>query len=320
MSDKKVSQLTTLTNPAAPDLLMIIDDPNGTPVSKKISLKTFFGAVPSNTSISGNLLPGSNNTYSIGSLTNQWRSLYVSNNTIYIGGKSLTIANNGGLIVNGSVVGNSSPVTPNTGVLRFSGNIITTAQTNTDVYVRPKSGGSLLLPTTVFEDFITTSTAVWFRDANTFGKYSGSGNSSIYLDLASLNNENGNFVIKGDGRFKYKSNDQVAIANTLFGQVIIRTENNDKYIKLHNSLEYLDGIELRTDDHPIVIGPNNYYWTFTPQGNLNVPSTAKIMFNNNTSISAITGPFASDLAANSGGVALKSLYYDASGNIKIRLT
>jgi len=49
MADKKVSQLTSLTTTAAPDLLLIVDDPNGTPVSKNITVKNFFGTVPSNT-------------------------------------------------------------------------------------------------------------------------------------------------------------------------------------------------------------------------------------------------------------------------------
>lgn len=53
MADKKISQLTSLTTSASEDLLLIVDDPNGTPASKKITVKNFFGAVPSNTSFSG---------------------------------------------------------------------------------------------------------------------------------------------------------------------------------------------------------------------------------------------------------------------------
>jgi hypothetical protein len=55
MADKKVSQLDSLTTTAAPDLLMIVDDPNGTPVSKKITIKNLFGAVPANTVFSANV-------------------------------------------------------------------------------------------------------------------------------------------------------------------------------------------------------------------------------------------------------------------------
>ena len=55
MADKKVSQLDSLTTAAAPDLLMIVHDPNGTPTSKKITVKNLFGAVGSNTVFSANV-------------------------------------------------------------------------------------------------------------------------------------------------------------------------------------------------------------------------------------------------------------------------
>jgi hypothetical protein len=51
MADKKVSQLTTLTSTTSEDLLLIIDDPNGTPVSKKITVKNLFGNISSNVTI-----------------------------------------------------------------------------------------------------------------------------------------------------------------------------------------------------------------------------------------------------------------------------
>jgi hypothetical protein len=43
MADKKVTQLTALTAPANTDLLLIVDDPSGSPVSKKIELGDVFG-------------------------------------------------------------------------------------------------------------------------------------------------------------------------------------------------------------------------------------------------------------------------------------
>ncbi len=49
MADKKVSQLATLSSTTAEDLLYVVDDPNGTPTSKKMTVKTFFSSVPSNT-------------------------------------------------------------------------------------------------------------------------------------------------------------------------------------------------------------------------------------------------------------------------------
>ena len=49
MADKKVTQMTALTATVSPDLLLIIDDPNGTPVGKRVTIKTLFGAIPANT-------------------------------------------------------------------------------------------------------------------------------------------------------------------------------------------------------------------------------------------------------------------------------
>jgi hypothetical protein len=44
MADKKVTQLTALTAPANNDLLMIIDDPLGSPISKKITIEDLLGS------------------------------------------------------------------------------------------------------------------------------------------------------------------------------------------------------------------------------------------------------------------------------------
>lgn len=51
MADKKVSQLAVMAQPEAPDYLLIIDDPNGTPVSKRVTIKTLFGKIKANTMI-----------------------------------------------------------------------------------------------------------------------------------------------------------------------------------------------------------------------------------------------------------------------------
>jgi len=49
MADQKVSELASLATAAGEDLLYVVDDPNGTPVSKNISLNSLLGAVPANT-------------------------------------------------------------------------------------------------------------------------------------------------------------------------------------------------------------------------------------------------------------------------------
>lgn len=49
MADQKVTELTNLTTAASEDVFYIVDDPSGTPVSKKITAKNLFGSVPANT-------------------------------------------------------------------------------------------------------------------------------------------------------------------------------------------------------------------------------------------------------------------------------
>ena len=61
-----------------------------------------------NVNITGNLLPSANITYSLGSLALQWKDLYVSGNTVYIGGSALTVAN-GQLSIGGNTVGAADP-------------------------------------------------------------------------------------------------------------------------------------------------------------------------------------------------------------------
>jgi len=44
MADKKVTQLTALTAPANNDLLLVVDDPSGSPISKKITVEDLLGS------------------------------------------------------------------------------------------------------------------------------------------------------------------------------------------------------------------------------------------------------------------------------------
>lgn len=64
MADKKVTQLTELATPNDEDLLLVVDDPNGTPVSKKVTLKGLLANLPSNTAIAGTLAVSGDATFS----------------------------------------------------------------------------------------------------------------------------------------------------------------------------------------------------------------------------------------------------------------
>ncbi len=48
MADKKITELPVMTNPAPEDLLLVVDNPTGTPESKSLSIGTLL----SNTKIS----------------------------------------------------------------------------------------------------------------------------------------------------------------------------------------------------------------------------------------------------------------------------
>jgi hypothetical protein len=69
MADKKVTQLTALTAPANTDLLLIIDDPSGSPISKKIELEDIFGATAQTTFVSMNFGSTGNSTIAANTLT-----------------------------------------------------------------------------------------------------------------------------------------------------------------------------------------------------------------------------------------------------------
>jgi hypothetical protein len=62
MADRKITELAALTAPNQKDLLYVVDDPDGTPVSKKISLYDLFGNVPANTAFSGTVTVSANTT------------------------------------------------------------------------------------------------------------------------------------------------------------------------------------------------------------------------------------------------------------------
>lgn len=64
-------------------------------------------------SIASDLIPEDDSTYDLGSPTKQWKSLYVSANTIFIGGTPLSVDGEGNLTVSGSpIVGTGSAILP----------------------------------------------------------------------------------------------------------------------------------------------------------------------------------------------------------------
>jgi hypothetical protein len=60
MADKKVSELTAITSISGDDLLMVVNDPLGTPASNKITITNLFSEVPVETEFSKNTTFSSN--------------------------------------------------------------------------------------------------------------------------------------------------------------------------------------------------------------------------------------------------------------------
>lgn len=103
MSDK-VSDLPEIVTLAPVDLLYIVDDPDGTPASKRVPLSKFFANVPANTVIKatftveqGSTFHGSNSYFTSNVTVHAKVSpsqLEVANNKIRIAGAFFTPASN----------------------------------------------------------------------------------------------------------------------------------------------------------------------------------------------------------------------------------
>ncbi len=73
-----------------------------------VAMNLAIASGPNLQAVSSNVIPSANVTYSLGSATKQWKDLWVSSNTIYIGGAALTIQS-GNLLVNGNQINYSTP-------------------------------------------------------------------------------------------------------------------------------------------------------------------------------------------------------------------
>ena len=110
MADKKVTALTSLTAPTSADLLMIIDNPSGTPVSKQITLKNLAGGMPntavSTLSVSANTtLAGSNTVVSSNVTSTSARGPRTAARYITVGKSTGTVSNNATTELGGGMQG-----------------------------------------------------------------------------------------------------------------------------------------------------------------------------------------------------------------------
>ena len=101
---RKVSELTALASATAEDILVIVDDPSGVPVTKKITVGGLFGNVQPNTTIKGTFT--ANGTITLAGNTNITKPTYISNTLTVTSnvtfGSSVTVGST--LVINSSGV------------------------------------------------------------------------------------------------------------------------------------------------------------------------------------------------------------------------
>lgn len=62
MADQKITQFTALASVTADDIFPVVNDPDGSPANRKISVLNLFKAIPSNTVVNGTFTGNANNT------------------------------------------------------------------------------------------------------------------------------------------------------------------------------------------------------------------------------------------------------------------
>jgi hypothetical protein len=85
----KISQLGNLTAVSGNVQIPVVSNITGTFTTVKSNIDQIGQYITSGAYTYGNLIPSANVTYSLGSLTNQWKDLYLSGSTIYLGNTTI---------------------------------------------------------------------------------------------------------------------------------------------------------------------------------------------------------------------------------------
>jgi predicted amino acid-binding ACT domain protein len=94
----KISQLGTLATVQGNVLVPVVSNITGTFTTVQANVQQIGQYITSGALTYGNLIPSANVAYSLGSLTNQWKDLYLSGSTIYLGNTTIK-SSNGGITV-----------------------------------------------------------------------------------------------------------------------------------------------------------------------------------------------------------------------------
>ena len=222
------------------------------------------------TNVTSNVIPIANNTYSLGNSSMQWKSLYVSNNTIYIAGTPLSINANNQLTVNNTLNstdrlysnGNLVILQPN-GSLDIQNNNISNAQyiefNNGDMYVGEGMGPTVEANNSLFISSQTSN--------NTYFGYQGTvsypGTYQIFVNTYGPNtNLSYAVTLRDDGTLTsdatiISNQDIVSNNNILAGNNVSVSGNltvnkniylsNEIYDKLNRPILNLNALDINTD-------------------------------------------------------------------------
>lgn len=138
----------------APDNQILFTSANYAAANAGFTFDSVSGnlAVPGNGTFTGNILPSANVTYNLGSPTQRWQDLYLSNNTIFLGESSISAST--GNIVLSSAGGATLEVTGNANVTNIingnsnisvnaNGNVTTSVAGIANVMVVSNSGATV---------------------------------------------------------------------------------------------------------------------------------------------------------------------------------
>jgi hypothetical protein len=208
-------------------------------------------------SFNGNILPSANVTYSLGDATHQWRDLWVSNNTIYIGNTPIRV-DGGTLLINGAPVGGSyNNANVATYLPTYTGNIAGNIVKNGYTWTFGNTG------TTTFPTGVTLSNA---RGPNTVNFLTGVDKSFQIETQTNATSKLWNFTT--DGNLTLPQNANINFAN---GVSILAGITGS-----YGNTQMAAYLPIYTGNIAGNIVKNNYTWTFGTDGNLTVPASGTI--------------------------------------------
>lgn len=196
--------------------------------------------------VTSNLLPNANVTYNLGSSTQRWKDIWLSNSTIYLGNSTISAGDSNSVVFSGSVQADGN-ITANAG----SDVTISTVTGNTTHAWSFGADGNLTLPNNTFAVNYANGTPV---------SISGGGSANI-----------GNFVF---------TSNTMRLDNAVNSNLYIQNDNTAKAQILIPSSADANTVELTLKNSGnagvhVLTGPSaQYIWHFDITGNVNMPGNA----------------------------------------------